>query len=94
MILIRSTCYSLINFFFDKYSFLVIKVIIFLVYLMQNGLNHLKYPIDLLSIPKKYLFNFYTSLGFVFIKENRLPEELKKHLNSIIRLFPMVLEEK
>ncbi|MCJ8283217.1 MAG: hypothetical protein MJK14_26310 [Rivularia sp. ALOHA_DT_140] len=65
--------------------------------LMHNALNNLKYPIYLLSIPKMCLFDFYASLGFVFIKENQLPKELNKHLrdaNSVIRLFPMIIEEK
>ena len=62
--------------------------------LMRNALNHLKYPIYLISMPKKYLFEFYTSLGFIFIKTNQLPKELKKHTSSIVRMFPMVMEER
>ena len=62
--------------------------------LMQNALNHLIHPIYLISMPKNYLFEFYTSLGFIFIKKNQLPKELKKHLSSFVRLFPMVLKEK
>lgn len=62
--------------------------------LMQNALNHLRYPIYLISMPKNYLFEFYTSLGFKFIKKNQLPRRLKKHTSSFVRMFPMVLEEK
>ncbi|MEM7717511.1 MAG: GNAT family N-acetyltransferase, partial [Cyanobacteria bacterium P01_A01_bin.68] len=61
--------------------------------LIQNALNNLIYPIYLISMPKNYLFEFYTSLGFKFIKKNQLPRELKKHTSSIVRMFPMVLEE-
>ena len=61
--------------------------------LMQNAFNNLIYPIYLISMPKKYLFEFYTSLGFRFINKNELPRELKKHTSCIIRMFPMVLEE-
>ncbi|MEL6461527.1 MAG: GNAT family N-acetyltransferase [Cyanobacteria bacterium J06636_27] len=61
-------------------------------YLMQQSLKNLKHPIYLLSLPKMHLFDFYTSLGFVFMKENQLPKNLKKHTRSPIRLFPMVLE--
>ncbi|MDY6900203.1 MAG: GNAT family N-acetyltransferase [Cyanobacteriota bacterium] len=62
-------------------------------YLMQNAFYHLKYPIYLISMPKNYLFKFYTSLGFTFIKNNQLPKELKKHTSSFVRMFPMVIEE-
>lgn len=62
--------------------------------LMQNALTHLRYPIYLISMPKNYLFKFYTSLGFIFIKKNQLPRKLKKHTSRIVRMFPMVLEEK
>ncbi|BAY81420.1 hypothetical protein NIES267_08960 [Calothrix parasitica NIES-267] len=62
--------------------------------LMQNAFNHLRYPIYLISMPKKYLFEFYTSLGFIFIKKNQLPKELKKHTSNIVRIFPMVVEER
>ncbi len=62
--------------------------------LMQSALNHFKYPIYLLSTPKMHLFDLYTSLGFVFIKENQLPKELKKHLSRFVKLFPMIIEER
>ena len=61
--------------------------------LMQNALNDFKYPIYLLSMPKNYLFEFYTSLGFIFIKKNQLPRELNKYVSNFVRFFPMVIEE-
>ncbi len=63
-------------------------------YLIKRALDNLKYPIYLLSIPKNHLFDFYTGLGFVLIKEHQLPKELKKYLSNVIRFFPMILEEK
>lgn len=63
-------------------------------YLMKQALNDLKYPIYLLSVPRRYLFDFYTSLGFVFAKKNQLPKNLKKRRRIAITLFPMVIEEK
>ena len=63
-------------------------------YLMQLALEKLNYPIYLLSIPKKYLFNFYQSLGFVFADSNKLPAEIKSDLNmynQTIKLRPMII---
>ncbi|BAY81421.1 hypothetical protein NIES267_08970 [Calothrix parasitica NIES-267] len=63
-------------------------------YLMQTALDKLNYPIYLLSISKKHLFDFYKSLGFIFADSNKLPAEIKSDLdmyNQTIKLRPMIM---
>ena len=63
-------------------------------YLMQLALDKLNYPIYLLTIPKKYLFDFYHSLGFVLADSNKLPAEIKSDLNmynQTNKLRPMII---
>lgn len=64
-------------------------------YLMQKALENLSYPIYLLSIPKKHLIEFYNSLGFVLIDNNKLPTKIQRDLNLFnkrIKLQPMIMK--